>query len=68
MRVSPKSLKDNLKSVESSLSWLMTLSETTVEWNQVPNFEIKILKEKVNSMSKALDDIYKRLYKYEVSV
>jgi hypothetical protein len=66
MRVFPKGLKSRLLALESSISWLMTLSETTVSWQSVPDSEIKILRERVKVMDKALSDIYTRLNKYEV--
>jgi hypothetical protein len=65
MRVFPKGLKSRLLALESSLSWLMTMSETTVSWHSVPDHEIKILRERVKVMDNALTDIYTRLNKYE---
>ena len=66
MRVFPKVLRDKLKSLESSISWLMTMTDTDVHYSQLPNFEIKILSERVKVLDKTLDDIYNRLNKYEI--
>tara|TARA_B100001939_G_scaffold316912_1_gene303171 strand:+ start:416 stop:625 length:210 start_codon:yes stop_codon:yes gene_type:complete len=66
MRVFPKVLRDKLKSLESSISWLMTMTDADVHYSQLPNFEIKILSERVKVLDKTLDDIYNRLNKYEI--
>ncbi len=66
MRVFPKALRDKLKSLESSISWLMTMTESDVRYSHLPNSEIKILGEKVKVLDKTLDDIYNRLNKCEI--
>jgi len=67
MRIFPKSLKAKLASLESSISWLMTMTDSTMKWSHLPNSEIKILGERVNLMNKTIDEIYSRLNKYELS-
>jgi|TARA_R110000868_G_scaffold10352_2_gene50993 hypothetical protein len=67
MRSKPKSLISELIAVEGSISWLLTLSETTVKWREVPTYELQILNERVKLMSEALDEIYLRLNKYEAA-
>ena len=66
MRVFPKSLRDKLKSLESSISWLMTMTDSGVRYSQMPNSEVKILSERVKVLDRTLDDIYNRLNKYEI--
>lgn len=66
MRVFPKVLREKLKSLESSISWLMTMTEGDVHYSQLPNSEIRILSERVKVLDKTLDDIYNRLNKYEI--
>jgi len=64
MRIFPRRLRDKLQSLESSISWLMTMTDSTaMKWG-MPNSEVKILGERVNLMSKTLDEIYNRLNKY----
>lgn len=65
MRAYPKALQGKVNSLEDSMSWLATVLESTVNWGQIPNHEIKILKERIKTMSDALDDIYSRVTKYE---
>ena len=67
MRSQPKSLISELIAVEGSISWLLTLSETTVKWREVPTYELQILNERVKLMSEALDEIYLRIHKYEAA-
>ena len=67
MRSKPKSLISELIAVEGSISWLLTLSETTVKWREVPTHELQILNERVKLMSEALDEIYLRIHKYEAA-
>lgn len=67
MRIFPKSLKAKLASLESSISWLMTMTDSTMKWSHLPNSEIKILGERVNLLNKTVDEIYSRLNKYELS-
>lgn len=66
MRVFPKSLRDKLKSLESSISWLMTMTDNDVRYSHLPNSEIKILGERMKVLDKCLDDIYNRLNKCEI--
>lgn len=66
MRVFPKSLRDKLKSLESSISWLMTMTGSDIRYSHLPNSEVKILSERVKVLDKTLDDIYNRLNKYEI--
>jgi len=67
MRIFPKGLREKLASLESSISWLMTMTDSTMKWSHLPNSEIKILGERVNLMNKTIDEIYSRLNKYELS-
>lgn len=67
MRAYPKALQGKFTNLEDSLSWLMTMLESTIDWNKVPNHEIKILKERLLTMSTAVGDIYDRLNKYHYS-
>ncbi len=67
MRSKPNCLISELIAVEGSISWLLTLSETTVKWREVPTYELQILNERVKLMSEALDEIYLRLNKYEAA-
>lgn len=66
MRVFPKSLREKLQSLESSISWLMTMTADDIRYSHLPNSEIKILGEKVKVLDKCLDDIYNRLNKCEI--
>lgn len=66
MRVFPKSLRDKLKSLESSISWLMTMTDSDIRYSHFPNSEVKILSERVKVLDKTLDDIYNRLNRYEI--
>ena len=66
MRIFPKGLRDDLKSLENSLSLLVTLTNPTVKWSGIPKSEIKILKERMVLIDHALDEIYSRLNNYEV--
>ena len=66
MRVFPKSLRDKLKSLESSISWLMTMTDSNIRYSHLPNSEVKILSERVKVLDKTLDDIYNRLNRYEI--
>lgn len=66
MRIFPKGLRDDLKSLENSLSLLVTLTNPTVKWSGIPKSEIKILKERMVFIDHALDEIYSRLNNYEV--
>jgi hypothetical protein len=66
MRVFPKVLREKLKSLESSISWLMTMTDSDIRYSQMPNSEVKILSERVKVLDKTLDDIYNRLNKYEI--
>jgi hypothetical protein len=67
MRSKPNCLLSDLSAVEGSISWLLTLSETTVKWREVPAHELQILNERVELMSNALEEIYSRLHKYEAA-
>ena len=66
MRIFPKGLRDDLKSLENSLSLLVTITNPTVKWSGIPKSEIKILKERMVLIDHALDEIYSRLTNYEV--
>jgi hypothetical protein len=66
MRIFPKGLRDDLKSLENSLSLLVTITNPTVKWSGIPKSEIKILKERMVLIDHALDEIYSRLNNYEV--
>jgi len=67
MRAFPKVLREKLLSLESSISWLMTITDSDMKYSQLPKHEVKILGERVRDLDKALDDIYNRLNKYELS-
>lgn len=66
MRIFPKGLRDDLKSLENSLSLLVTITNPTVKWSGIPKSELKILKERMVLIDHALDEIYSRLNNYEV--
>jgi nitrate/nitrite-specific signal transduction histidine kinase len=66
MRMFPKGLRDKIQSLKSSVSWLTTMTGSSMKWG-IPNSEFKVLGERVNLMSKTLEDIYRRLNKYDIS-
>ena len=66
MRMFPQSLRERLASLESSISWLMTMTDSTMKYRHLPNSEIQVLRERVNLLNETVDEIYSRLNNCEI--